>query len=116
VELDSEVEGELGVVPRPAFHSERWASLMLLLMVHKAFVAMELLQPQVFGSLLLFLVVLVGAGVERRSSLGVAGIPEDFGVILPLLRGLSAMCTGLRVLLDRSSSVCTYFVLVLSLT
>jgi hypothetical protein len=60
--------------------------------------------------------VLVGAGVERRSGRGVAGLSQDFVVISSLLRGLSAMCTRLRVLLDRSVFVYMYFVLVLSLT
>jgi hypothetical protein len=34
--LDLEVEGELGVDPRPACHSDMWAPSVLLLVVHKA--------------------------------------------------------------------------------
>lgn len=114
--LDSMVEDELGVVPRPARHSDRWASLMLLLVVHKASTAMELLQSWVAWLLLLLLLVLVGAGVERWIGLGVAEGSKDLVLISSFLRGLSAFVYGLRVLLDRSVSVCTYFVLVLSLT
>ena len=63
--LDLEVEGELGDVPRPAGHSDMWALHVLLLVVHKAVLAMEFLLPRVcwlpFSSLVLF----AGAGDER---------------------------------------------------
>ena len=62
---DLEVGGELGVDPRPACHSDRWALPVLLLVVLKAVMAMELLQPWVCGSPFISLVLLAGAGVER---------------------------------------------------
>jgi hypothetical protein len=61
---DPKVGCELGDDPRPACHSDRWAPLVLLLVVLKAVLAMKLLQPWVCGSLLSSLVLLAGAGDE----------------------------------------------------
>ena len=97
-----EVEGELGEDPRPTCHSERWAPLVLLLAVQKAIAAMELPQSRACWLLLSLLAVLVGAGDERRIGCAVAGPRKDFFVIPSFVRGLSAKCTGVRVLLDLS--------------
>ena len=91
---DLEVGDRLGIVSRPACHSDRWALLVLLLVVHKAVMAMELLQPWVYGSPS-SLVLLAGAGVERW--IGVAEISGVFVVFLSFPRGLSAICTELRL-------------------
>ena len=104
VDLDLEVEDGLGVVPRPAFHSDRWVSLTLLLVVHKAILAMEFLQLRACWLSLLFLVLLVGAGGERRLSLGAAANPRDLSVILSFFKGCPAICTGLRVWCGRIST------------
>ena len=94
---DPEVEYELGVVPRPTIHSDMWASLMLLLVVHKALVVMELLL-RVFWLSSFFLTVSVGAGGERWLGLGGAGNPRVLSVIFLFFRGFSAICSDLRIL------------------
>ena len=78
---DPEVEGKLGAVPRPTIHSDMWAPLVLLLAVHKAHVAMELLQLRVLWSPSFFLAVSVGAGGERLFGLGGAVNPRGLCVI-----------------------------------
>ena len=88
---DLEVGGELGVDPRPACHSDRWAPLVLLLVVLKAVMAMKLLQPWVCGSPLSSPVLLAGAGVERD-----AGVCVELR--LPLLFSMyaySVLCMSL---------------------
>ena len=112
---DPEVEGELGVVPRPTIHSDMWASLMLLLVVLKALVAMELLQLRVFWLSSFFLTVSVGAGGERWLGLGGAGNPRVLSVIFLFFRGFSAFCSDLRILRSLIC-MCTYSVPYLSPT
>ena len=104
VDLDLEVEDGLGVVPRPASHSDRWVSLTLLLVVHKAITAMEFLQLRASWLSLLSLVLLVGAGGERRLCLGGAVNPRVLSVILFFYKGFPAICTGLRIWRGRIST------------
>ena len=105
---DLEVEGELGARPRPACHSDRWA-FMLLLVVHKAVWRWSFLFLG-HGGCCPSLWRCFGVGGERRMSSGGAVDPEVPFVILVSFWGLPAVCTGLRILLDRIS-VCTYVVL-----
>jgi hypothetical protein len=115
VELDSEVEGELGVDPRPACHSDMWAPSVLLLVVHKARWRWSFFNLGC-GGLRLLLSRCFGVAGERRVRSGGAEFPEGFVAVLFFFRGLSAICTGLRVLLDRICSLCTYSVLRMSST
>ena len=99
---DLEVEGELGDRPRPARHSDMWAPLVLLLGVRNADLAMELLQSRVC----LDSVSLSRRACWRRSRAAVVSwwcrIVQGLRSIFVFLRGLSALCPGLHVLLDRS--------------
>ena len=88
---------------------------MLLLVVHKALVAMELLQLRVLWLSLFFLMVLVGAGGEQRLGLAGAGNPRVLSVFFSFFRGFSAICSDLRILRSRIC-VCTLSVPYLSLT
>ena len=107
--LDLEVEGKPGDDPQPACHSDRWAPLVLLLVVHKAERRWGFFNLGSVGFRLLFLRC-SGAGVERRCRAGAVN-PRDLGVIIFFLKGFSANCTGVYVHLDQSVSVCTYSVL-----
>ena len=102
---DLEVEDVLGAGPRPASHSDMWASLVLLFSrFTKPFVG----DGAASSSASLVPVSpsrgarSAGAGDGRRVGSGGAGIPRDFVVFSAFLRGFSALCTGLRVLLDPS--------------
>lgn len=107
---DLEVEDELGAVPRPACHSDRWAPMVLLLVVHKAIPAMELLPPRACWSPSLRFVLLDGAGDERRLD-GGAGLSRDFSVISLFLRVFLQMYRS-TCLSGPFLPLCTYFVLV----
>ena len=87
--LDPEEEDELGVVPRPTIHRDRWASPMLLLAVHKATLAMELLLLRACW-LPSSLLVLPGAGGDRRRGLVVVANPRGCSVVLLSPGGFSA--------------------------
>ena len=108
--LDLEVEGELGAGPRPACHSDMWAPSVLLLVVHKARWRWSFFNLGC-GGLRLLLSRCFGVGGERRVRSCGAEFPKGFFVILIFFRGLSAICTGLRVFLDRICSLCMYSVL-----
>ena len=86
--LDLEEDGELGVVPRPPCHSDRWPPSVVLLTVHKAIEAMELRLPRECWSPFLCLVVLDGAGGGRPVGFGVAELSRDLDVIFIFLWGL----------------------------
>jgi len=102
---DLEVEDELGAGPRPASHSDMWAPLVLLFSrFTKPFVGdgaastsawLVSVSPSLGARF-------AGAGVGRRVGSGGAGFPRVFVVVSSFPRGFSAMCTGLRVLLDSS--------------
>ena len=77
---------------------------MLLLTLHKALVAMEHLLPRAIWLPVLLLVVLVGAGGERRIVLAVAANPRGVVVFSAFLRVSPAVCTGIRVQLDHIST------------
>ena len=120
---DLEVEIELGVLPRPARHSDMWA-FVLLLVVHKAFGRWSSLNLGYggrsslnlgYGGRRLSFSSCGGVGGGRRRRPDAAVNPKDFDVNLSFFRGFPATCTVLRVLLDRIC-VCTYDVLHLSLT
>jgi hypothetical protein len=112
---DLEVEGKLGAGPRPVCHSDMWAPWVLLLVVHKAGWRWSFFNLG-YGGLRLSLSRCSGVGDERRLRSCGAEVPMVFFVILLFFRDLSAICTGLRVFLDRICSPCTYFVLCMSLT
>ena len=78
--LDLEVEGLLGVHPRPVCQSERWASLMLLLGFLKAFRRWSFFNLWSAGFRPFFLRC-SGAGVERRCCVG-AVTPRGMDAIL----------------------------------
>ena len=103
VDLDLEDEDQLGVVPRPTIHSERWVSLILFLVVHKALEAMGLLHLRASWMPLFFVVLLAGVDMERRLCFGGAANPRDFSVFLFSFKGFSAICTGLRIWRGRIS-------------
>jgi hypothetical protein len=102
---DLEVEDELGAGPRPASHSDMWAPLVLLL---SRFTKPSIGDGAASSSASLVSVSpslgarFAGAGVGRRVRSGGADFPKDFFVVSSFERGFSAMCTGLRVPLDRS--------------
>ena len=110
---DLEVEGELGVRPRAAHHSDMWASVLLI----------GFTKPFGDGAssssgLVVFVLLSGGAPASAASGGLVPGGADDpvvSSVVLLSFRGLPAVCTGPCILLGRIS-VCTYVVLHLSTT
>ena len=110
---DLEVEGELGVRPRPAHHSDMWAFVLLI----------GFTKPYGDGAssssgTVVFVPLSGGAPASAASGglvPGGADDPEGSFAFLLSFRDLPAVCTGPCILLGRIS-MCTYVVLHLSLT
>ena len=102
--LDPVEEGELGAVPQPARHSERWALWCFFWWFTKPLMAMELLPFwDCWSTLRLFSVV--DAGGERRVRVAVAELSKDLVEILLFFEGFSAIYMGLWAFLDLSCCV-----------
>ena len=99
----SEEEDEPGAGPRPARHSERWASWCSFWWFTKLISAMGLLLPRVRRFLLVSLLVLV-AGGEWRMRAGVAELVRGLGCFLTVLWGCFCNLYESTVLLDLSLS------------
>ena len=92
---DLEDEGQLGAVPRPAHHSDRWASRCSFWWFTKPDSAMELLLPR-FCWFRCFLLRCLSPETNGGCVAGDAELLQGLGCISRFFGGFFAFCTSLR--------------------